>query len=901
MQGVRKALLHIMDRDKGKAPVYNHAAAGFSSPPRTPPEQTAGNLQTTPTRDNPQRELADLKRRLLDEAGGGGGGTDTAASSIAESGDERDPHDLSLSPKHAARTSIVDNMLLSLDQFSGGTSVLDDYRLFNSVLEPDFFNNRDSPDSDPQPQQNRYRGDTVSTLSSATDPAAPDDRGVSHYGIQTANGRRSAASTHHHQSSSPRGAGSRGRGYDSLHSRTQQPGSTSLPYRASQGSMSSNMDYTTAPADHRGRADSGATDAHPGSVDTDDRTIPFPPFQDETPPVDDDLDAAPTPSVPVGPRRFQSPTPSDRMDALDVAPTPSVPAGPRRYQSPSPSDHVTSLNTQPSMATIASKNSTRSSSSRPNPKTTTTKKKKSRPENLDLSVIRKVESDMALKPPPALEDPMEPPAPSPTISFNRPAFPSFPPPPPPAAAENNPPKERPGFFRRVFGSSKNDSSAPAPAAPPPTVTKATATATAATDSNTSHPTTQEASREPAKLRKQSFKNEPAAGPSPPQRQVVNKKSSFFRRRKKSVVDVENSVPPPITIPQHLTPKVGHDSWKPQPSPVSSLRQVMNPFLADAQQQPVNRGSKEYHGRETSVDNSDDPTRANAQQKKRGSSVPPPGGTSRSQQPPLSLGGTLDTSVGGAANSSGTDDESATTPRSADIGASSPSLASPSSRGSKDPSTGGTITSQSTTTRLAPPMISVPPTSLSPVAEDYPQKSASPRSSTERPKPPKLIIPGADNDMSETSSNANNNNNNNNNNNAETPRGAHPDGVEDADAKQGPTAADREQAQKLFDSQDEVVGNEPAAAWLGDPDRGVIREAYMELFDWSNMHILASMRSLCGRLILKGETQQIDRVLDAFSTRWCRCNPNHGFKASGIVCPCSRCSTLGFTLFFFFSN
>lgn len=97
---------------------------------------------------------------------------------------------------------------------------------------------------------------------------------------------------------------------------------------------------------------------------------------------------------------------------------------------------------------------------------------------------------------------------------------------------------------------------------------------------------------------------------------------------------------------------------------------------------------------------------------------------------------------------------------------------------------------------------------------------------------------------------------------------------------GPTTADREQAQKLFDSQDEVVGNEPAAAWLGDPDRGIIREAYMDLFDWSNMHILAGLRSLCGRLILKGETQQIDRVLDAFSSRWCRCNPNHGFKAAG---------------------
>lgn len=856
-----------MDRDKGKTPVYNHAAAGFSSPPRTPPEQTAGShLQTTPTRDNPQRELADLKRRLLDEANG----TDMTNSSINESGDERDPHDLSLSPKHAARTSIVDNMLLSLDQFSGGTSVLDDYRLFNSVLEPDFFN-RDSPDSD----SNRYRSDTVSSLSS--DPAAPDDRGVSHYGFQSANGRRSAASANH-PSSSPRGAGS-GRGYDSMPSRTQPniAGSTSLPYRASKGSMSSNMDYATMRG-HRGRADSGATDAYPGSVDTDDKTIPFPPYQDETPQLDEDLDAAPTPSVPVGQRRFQSPTPSDRLDSLDAAPTPSVPAGPRRYQSPTPSDHVNTLNPQPSMATIASKSSTRSSS-RPNPK-----KKKSRPENLDLSVIRKVESDMALKPPPAL-DSMDPPAPSPTISFNRPAFPSFPPPPPPAA-ENNTPKERPGFFKRVFGSSKNESSAPAPASAAPTPSVATSTTTATTGTGTDAAAAAAAenlshsnpnpSREPAKLRKQSFMNE-APAPSPPPRQVVNKKSSFFRRRKKSVVETDSSVPPPITIPQHLNPKIGHDSWKPQPSPVSSLRQVMNPFLADSQpqpqpqqQQPVNRTSREYHGRETSMEDAD-PTRSNAlaAQKKRGSSVPPPGGSQRSQQPPLSLGGALDTSVGG--NNSVDDEDSATTPRSGDVGGASPPLASP-NRG-KDSLTGGSIAGQSTTTRLAPPMISVPPSSLSPVAEDYSQKSASPRSSTERPKPPKLIIPGSDNDMSETG--------NKDANVAETTsRGSRPDGVEDADAKQGPTAADREQAQKLFDSQDEVVGNEPAAAWLGDPDRGVIREAYMELFDWSNMHILASMRSLCGRLILKGETQQIDRVLDAFSTRWCRCNPNHGFKASG---------------------
>lgn len=95
----------------------------------------------------------------------------------------------------------------------------------------------------------------------------------------------------------------------------------------------------------------------------------------------------------------------------------------------------------------------------------------------------------------------------------------------------------------------------------------------------------------------------------------------------------------------------------------------------------------------------------------------------------------------------------------------------------------------------------------------------------------------------------------------------------------PSAADREKARQLFDDPDEVVDHEPAA-WLGDADRAMIRKAYMELFNWTNMDILAALRSLCTKMALKGETQQVDRVLDALSTRWCECNPNHGFKAVG---------------------
>ena len=84
----------------------------------------------------------------------------------------------------------------------------------------------------------------------------------------------------------------------------------------------------------------------------------------------------------------------------------------------------------------------------------------------------------------------------------------------------------------------------------------------------------------------------------------------------------------------------------------------------------------------------------------------------------------------------------------------------------------------------------------------------------------------------------------------------------------PSETDREQAQRIFDEIEEAEICEPSAAWLGSPDRALVRKAYMEFFGWSNMNILAALRSLCSKITLKGETQQVDRILDAFSSRWC---------------------------------
>ncbi|SMY29118.1 unnamed protein product [Zymoseptoria tritici ST99CH_1A5] len=95
---------------------------------------------------------------------------------------------------------------------------------------------------------------------------------------------------------------------------------------------------------------------------------------------------------------------------------------------------------------------------------------------------------------------------------------------------------------------------------------------------------------------------------------------------------------------------------------------------------------------------------------------------------------------------------------------------------------------------------------------------------------------------------------------------------------------RERARRIFDGNEEDVPKLDAAAWMGERSTLSSRTltAYMELFDFAGMNILAALRMLCGKLVLRGETQQFDRIINALSSRWVQCNPNHGFKAQDVV-------------------
>lgn len=98
----------------------------------------------------------------------------------------------------------------------------------------------------------------------------------------------------------------------------------------------------------------------------------------------------------------------------------------------------------------------------------------------------------------------------------------------------------------------------------------------------------------------------------------------------------------------------------------------------------------------------------------------------------------------------------------------------------------------------------------------------------------------------------------------------------------PTEDDRQKAKKIYDGNEDFIQKERAAAWMGEegPIRQRTLQAYMEQYDFQNTSIVQALRQVCGRLVFRAETQQVDRILVAFSRRWCDCNSNHGFVVTG---------------------
>ncbi|GAM87487.1 hypothetical protein ANO11243_055120 [Dothideomycetidae sp. 11243] len=102
--------------------------------------------------------------------------------------------------------------------------------------------------------------------------------------------------------------------------------------------------------------------------------------------------------------------------------------------------------------------------------------------------------------------------------------------------------------------------------------------------------------------------------------------------------------------------------------------------------------------------------------------------------------------------------------------------------------------------------------------------------------------------------------------------------------EGPNFEDRERALSIYNGDEEHIPREQAAAYLGERKAVNVNtlRAFMDLFNFKDQTVLGGLRMLCNRLVLKAESQQVDRILDCFASRWCECNPEHGFKIKDVV-------------------
>ncbi|WQF78677.1 Putative Sec7 domain, PH-like domain superfamily, sec7 domain superfamily, pleckstrin domain 9 [Colletotrichum destructivum] len=864
----------------------------------------------------------------------------------------RDSHDLSLSPRNVTRDSLMANMLISLDQFT----------MAGPIGGPFVNGAPDMLDEPPQQYQYDTDGDGFSrsvrggranghSYSYSSDFDADDASRISSRGRRSNSSSnfqpglhrissmreplRSTPGTSRHMHSRGRKGSAKSSSSNSIDAGYAQVLS-STRWASGFGGRSSSFDYGHRPpalqATTQQQQQQQQAGGAPWHIEFSNNFFA------------DNYDAAPTPTVPGGPRRMMPPVTPPA--ATNYPPSP----GPAAVPLPA----VEPIEPLPPV-TLERKRSNRSA------KSTSTNHHHRKAENNPNNPHHEA-------PPPPL--PMSVPAvPAPSTAAASAASSSPAPSSVPAFEIDSAPaphvgygktkeavhgaqvptqapsqtKEKPGFFRRVFGSSRNNASSNQPetqnstAVSVPSSTSVVDTADQRSGNKSLHVASQMKS----------------SGSAPPSRDtssshshhhVLQKKpSSFFRRRKKSVsADDVPPMPaaapieppmPPLVPPIQLSVPKDKLSAKPEPSPISSLRRVMNPYLkgspvtpntplsphsagaAPVQQSanpemasdsaPASRTeAPEEQPRSFSPDydpspnarirevrsasrggggdddgDGDDDSQPEYERRTDTPTRPPP-------EPPVSTekrnNSFLD--IDGSDNEADTESRRGNKTRREKGSISGRKIikdSSPSRKGASD-GTDDTIRgrkNKNNNGRLAVAQADSDdegnrPALILPIEGTRSASRASGSTTTEY----KSAISGTPSVRIEASAN-------NSPKVLGTFESMSSKPLDEPDFVVGdPTEDDRQKAKKIFDGNEDFIQKQKAAAWMGEegPVRQRTLQAYMDLYDFTNKSILQSLRLICQRLVFRAETQQVDRILVAFSKRWCDCNANHGFKASDVI-------------------
>ncbi|SPO03255.1 related to SEC7, component of non-clathrin vesicle coat [Cephalotrichum gorgonifer] len=814
----------------------------------------------------------------------------------------RDSHDLSLANGQPTRDSLMANMLLSLDQLTLlGQANTTHMTLYDEPREGGYSSSygpgsavpdertwtRTSKAPRPTPSSNYIHNHSYSYSS---DLEVGDDA------ARITRGRRSNSSSNYHRPGPSRMSSMRESTPNSQPSPPRR-----LPTRGDKGSKSSSsnsMDAGYAQVIGSQRWAQGYA-GRSSSFDYGNQRpdITQRPWQADFPEsfLNDDYDAAPTPTVPGGPRRIPPPTP---VNNTFVPPEPP-----------------------------------------PEPKTPTLERKRSGRSIKSLTASGRKGADSkfnmhreAIPPLPSFGDLDMESAPSPRVGYEKAKEAPLTAAPPTTSTATPQPKEKPGFFRRVFGSRTASATTNTGLDMQSSPSQFSTYSNDSSDRPGSTPrhVTPQTNREPTPPSREASAHPPNT--------LQKKPSSFFRRRKKSSAEPNNppvpshdDVPPvpthPLVLPVSLEPNNGVlSAGAAEPSPASSLRKVMSPYLrangtpaqsplvGDVESYPTN--DTERYQRDFSPDyerspnatirpvqdstpsrarpsytNADtamrEPPEAPSPSETRNNSflnLDPPSDTewdvvvsTKSSKGATTTSGAKAGSVPAAEKGAGEPARQTREKHAADLDTTDGHLAAHDSRDLRD----DTFRPIRRRIRAAleitdseedghSPTLALPiegarsatgPSVISSASGAKPTggDKSSPAMEGESPKTgPKIFKTTEHMDT--------------------TP-------IDEPHFVVGdPSEDDRQKAQRIFDGNEDFIQKDKAAAWMGaeGPVRQRTLRAYMELYDFSNLSILASLREICGRLVLRGETQQVDRILAAFSTRWADCNPNHGFKSTDAV-------------------
>lgn len=774
---------------------------------------------------------------------------------------DRDSHDLSLSPRQVTRDSLVNNMLLSLDQLSMG-----------NMAGP--FGGGGNP-SGPRSAYDEFANDDSHTMTFTSRTGRGNGHGYSYSSDMEGTDAASGISSRGRRSNSSSGfQSSLGRinsmRETSTHQRSMPGTPKPLHSRGGKGSKSSSTNsidagYAQVLSSQRwARGFGGRSSSFDG---------PEPP-------------RAPAPPQPAAPSPWHIEFSSSFFNEYDAAPNPTVPGGPRK------------LATVPSMPVMTPPPEPRQPEPKSPSRTSVMERRRSTRAARSATVGRKADAKLASHVPPVPALDLDS-APAPHVGYEK----SKEPPAGTAAPGVQTPKERPGFFRRMFGSSK--------AAPSPPVSVETTP------------------------NRSQFSSQCKSPSAPPSREshhstthtLQKKTSSFFRRRKHSVTETE---PPPIpTVPfvpavvkPHPADRAAVLSAKPEPepSPVTSLRRAMDPFLQGGPSvaSPLSQSDDILPSTEARLDlGSESAPRVpspepEAAETDRGRTTR---GFSPDYEPsPRAVIRAVDPEASDTADSSQrrTDTPTRPPPEPPKAGPArsflqdnSDSEDSPkrnrnqlrlpvpdSDRKSRSPSP--TVSKSKSVPNLAQSR-----NGAARVASHYEAKLSPVSSHDDRRESAKLGLP-IEGVLAEARQSASPSNMSKSAASLPSLRveSAEPSpkgqgtgesinqsskSIDEPDFVVGdPTEDDRQKAHNIYDGNEDFIQKDRAAAWMGE--EGIVRQrtlrAYMDLYDFENHSLVSSLRQVCQRLLLRAETQQVDRILVAFVKRWCDCNPNHGFKASG---------------------